>query len=111
MASALGDRRSLFANMVTDDPATLHRPRGDDTPATDQPPTKRQKTDDSQEQSPAEVVRTPLLPPSHALLGVPEHEESDEDGFVQMLETDVGISQYVGRDVPPVRAVIKQRYL
>jgi hypothetical protein len=26
-----------------------------------------------------------------------------------MLETDVGISEYVGRDIPPVQGVIKQR--
>ncbi|KAF9646008.1 tRNA pseudouridine synthase D [Thelephora ganbajun] len=29
---------------------------------------------------------------------------------MQMLETDVGISEYVGRDIPPIQAVIKQRF-
>lgn len=94
---------------MTDDITTLHRPRGDDTPAADQPPTKRQKIYDSQPQNSTEVVKVPLLPPSHALLGVSQPGEADEDGFTQMLETDVGISEYVGRDIPPIQAVIKQR--
>lgn len=94
---------------MTDDTTTLHRPRGDDAPATDEPPTKRQKVYESNVQNSTEVVKAPLLPPSHALLGVTRHGKADEDGFTQMLETDVGISEYVGRDIPPIRAVIKQR--
>jgi tRNA pseudouridine13 synthase len=94
---------------MADNTTTLHRARGDDTPTADQPPTKRQKTYDSQAQGSTEVAKTPLLPPSHTLLGVNRHEEADEDGFTQMLETDVGISEYVGPDIPPIRAVIKQR--
>jgi tRNA pseudouridine13 synthase len=95
---------------MTDDAIALQRPRGDDTPVADQPPTKKQKIYDSQVQNPTEVVKTPLLPPSHALLGITRHEQADEDGFIQMLETDVGISEYVGRDIPAIRAVIKQRH-
>ena len=91
------------------DATTLHRLREDDTPATDQPPTKRQKFDDHQVPTTAEVVKTPLLPPSHALLGITRDGEPDKDGFTQMLETDVGISEYIGRDIPPIQAVIKQR--
>lgn len=94
---------------MTDDTASLHHPRDDDTPAADRPPTKRQKVDDIQAQNLTEVVKTPLLPPSHSLLGVTRRGEPDEDGFTQMLETDVGISEYVGRDIPPIHAVIKQR--
>ena len=95
---------------MTDD-TVLHRPRDDDTLTADQPPTKRQKIDDSQDQLQnfAEVVKAPLLPPSHALLRVTRRAEPDDDGFTQMLETDVGISEYVGRDIPPIHAVIKQR--
>ena len=94
---------------MTDDTTTFHRPRGDDTLAADQPPTKKQKIYDIQAQGPAEVVKAPLLPPSHALLGVTRGGEPDEDGFTQMLETDVGISEYAGRDIPPIQGVIKQR--
>ena len=95
---------------MTDETTTLpHRPRGDDILAAEQPPTKRQKTSDNKTQNLTEVAKVPLLPPSHALLGVARQGEPDEDGFIQMFETDVGISEYVGRDIPPIGAVIKQR--
>ena len=96
---------------MTDDTTTLHRSREDDTPAADQPPTKRLKIDGHQAPATSEVVKAPLLPPSHALLGITRDEGPDGDGFTQMLETDVGISEYVGRDIPPIQAVIKQRCL
>jgi len=95
--------------MADTDTTTLHRLREGDTPATDQPPTKRQKLGDDQALATSEVVKAPLLPPSHALLGITRGGEPDGDGFTQMLETDVGISEYVGRDIPPIQAVIKQR--
>ena len=87
-----------------------HRPREDDTPAAGQPPTKRQKLDDHQTQNSSEIVKAPLLPPSHALLGITRGGDPGGDEFMQMLETDVGISEYVDRGVPPIQAVIKQRY-
>ena len=96
--------------MADTDTTTLGHPREDDIPATDQPPTKRQKLDDPQTQISSEVAKVPLLPPSHALLGITRDGGPDGDGFTQMLETDVGISEYVGRDIPPIHAVIKQRY-
>ena len=95
--------------MADTDTTTLHRLREEDPPAADQPPTKRPKLDNHQAQNPSEVVKAPLLPPSHALLGITKDGEPDGDGFMQMLETDVGISEYVGRDIPPIQAVIKQR--
>ena len=95
--------------MADTDTTIHHHPREDETPVTGQPPTKRQKLDDHQPQNPSEVVKTPLLPPSHALLGIIRDGEPGGDGFTQMLETDVGISEFVGRDIPPIRAVIKQR--
>jgi hypothetical protein len=97
-----------FLPMADADTTTL-RSREDDTPAVEEPPTKRQKLSDNQAQGPSEVVKAPLLPPSHALLGITRDREPDGDGFTQMLETDVGISEYVGRDITPIRAVIKQR--
>ena len=108
LTAGAADHPIAFCLMPDDSATALQRPH-DDVPAADQPPTKRQKIDDSQAQKSAEVVKAPLLPPSHALLGAPRHAEPDEDGFTQMLETDVGISEYVGRDIPPIQAVIKQR--
>jgi len=103
--------RSLdhFLPMADADTTTFYRPREGDTPPADQPPAKRQKLDDDKAQNTSEVVKAPLLPPSHALLGITQGGEPDGDGFTQMLETDVGISEYVGRDIPPIQAVIKQR--
>ena len=49
-----------------------------------------------------------LLPPSRALLGLPTNE--DETEVHNTVEVDVGISQYVGNDVPPIHGIIKQRY-
>jgi hypothetical protein len=48
------------------------------------------------------------LPSSHSLLGIPQ---PSGDGFVlRILERDVGISEYVGRDAPSINGIIKQRY-
>lgn len=95
--------------MTDIDTTTPHRSREEDAPAVDQPPTKRLKLDNPQVPTTSDAVKAPLLPPSHALLGITRDEEPDGDGFTQMLETDVGISEYVGRDIPPIQAVIKQR--
>ena len=48
-----------------------------------------------------------ILPPSHALLGTPP--SFGEDGSLRIKETDVGISEYVGHDVPRIEGIIKQR--
>lgn len=109
IGTAGGRSSDHFSPMTDTDTATPHRPREDDALAPDQPPTKKQKLDDYQSPTTSEVIKAPLLPPSHALLGITRGGEPDEDGFTQMLETDVGISEYVGRDIPPIQAVIKQR--
>ena len=51
-----------------------------------------------------------LLPPSHALLGLPLPECSPDGTLQKIMETDVGISEYVGHDVPTIGGIIKQRY-
>jgi len=48
-----------------------------------------------------------VLPPSHTLLGITPTFSSD--GLRQVLQTDVGISEYISRDVPPISGIIKQR--
>jgi tRNA pseudouridine13 synthase len=84
---------------------------------------KRKKVDDADAVvfSEADVVENtqlneiPLLqknplPPSHALLGVPPLDMS-ESPFFRLSESDVGISEYIGRDVSKIDGIIKQRYL
>ena len=49
-----------------------------------------------------------VLPPSHALLGVPLPAIHEGTG-VTFMEADVGISEYIGRGVPKIEGIIKQR--
>ncbi|KAG2077310.1 tRNA pseudouridine synthase D [Suillus decipiens] len=62
---------------------------------------------DSKEGSSA-VAAESVLPPSHALLGIAPSFASN--GLRQVLQTDVGISEYISRDVPPISGIIKQRF-
>lgn len=50
-----------------------------------------------------------LLPPSHSLLGTKFSSQPSADGHVRILETDVGISEYIAKDVPKIDGIIKQR--
>lgn len=50
-----------------------------------------------------------LLPPSHALLGAPPPVYTEDGSVQKIMETDVGISEYVGHDVPMINGIIKQR--
>ena len=52
-----------------------------------------------------------LLPPSHALLNAPPPVYGPDGAMQQIMETDVGISEYVGHDVPRIEGIIKQRYV
>ena len=49
-----------------------------------------------------------ILPPSHVLLG-PSSPQTTSDGLRQLLECDVGISEYITRDISPISGIIKQR--
>ena len=49
-----------------------------------------------------------VLPPSHVLLGIPLPIQHD-DAPMNFLETDVGISEYIGCGVPKIEGIIKQR--
>jgi tRNA pseudouridine13 synthase len=70
---------------------------------------KRAKLDDeaAREESPANSVEH-VLPPSHALLGIPLP-IAKEGQPLNFLEADVGISEYVGRGEAKVEGIIKQR--
>jgi tRNA pseudouridine13 synthase len=50
-----------------------------------------------------------VLPPSHALLAAPRHAGSTDGPELRIMETDVGISEYVGNDIPQIQGIIKQR--
>ncbi|KAJ3789478.1 pseudouridine synthase [Lentinula aff. detonsa] len=50
-----------------------------------------------------------VLPPSHSLLGVPLP-TAQEGHAINFLETNVGISEYVGRGVSKIEGIIKQRF-
>ncbi|KAL4081653.1 pseudouridine synthase [Scleroderma yunnanense] len=50
-----------------------------------------------------------ILPPSHVLLGN-QPSSSSSSTARQLLESDVGITEYISRDVPPVCGIIKQRF-
>lgn len=50
-----------------------------------------------------------LLPPSHALLNTKTPVYGSDGSMQQIVETDVGISEYIGFDVPKIEGIIKQR--
>lgn len=49
-----------------------------------------------------------ILPPSHALLGIPLP-VAESGRPLNFLESDVGISEYVGKGVSKIEGIIKQR--
>lgn len=50
------------------------------------------------------------LPPSRTLLGESHVKLSDKNTTGHTLEFDVGISEYISKSLPPIHAIIKQRY-
>ena len=101
------------------------RPRDDDDEYAGVPSQKRTRLDDSEqanedvtmtdaaevaEAAPAEEKKVEsLLPPSHAFLGAPEPVYTPDGSMQRIMETDVGISEYVGHDIPRIQGIIKQR--
>jgi len=52
-----------------------------------------------------------LLPPSRELLGLPPTSHVPPDGVMHRTsEPDVGISEYIGKGLPTIQGIIKQRY-
>ncbi len=51
-----------------------------------------------------------LLPPSRSLLPAESLSEQPKRQGNFVFEADVGITEYVGKDVPPFTGIIKQRY-
>ena len=50
-----------------------------------------------------------LLPPSHVLLGASKPAVAPDVTMYRIMEADVGISEYIARDVPEISGIIKQR--
>ncbi|KAF9451677.1 tRNA pseudouridine synthase D [Macrolepiota fuliginosa MF-IS2] len=69
---------------------------------------KRQKLDEDA-QSSERHEHGHILPPSHALLGIPLPEVTPA-GAIKFLETNVGISEYIGRESAKIQGIIKQRF-
>lgn len=97
------------------------RPREEDDAENNAPSPKRAKVDEETTQDvamteasvPTNIEETQeelesILPPSHALLGLPVPTLDGET--LRIMETDVGISEYVGNDLPKIEGIIKQRY-
>ena len=73
--------------------------------------TKRSKTgteDRASTQNSYNEETEHILPASHALLGIPLP-VAKERSALNILEKDVGISEYVGRGEAEVEGIIKQR--
>lgn len=75
---------------------------------------KRYKVDNNVQESVVDIPSTSsstqttehILPPSHALLGIPLPDASP----LNFLEADVGISEYIGREEAKIEGIIKQRF-
>ena len=67
-----------------------------------EPAPKRVKPDDNP------LRAESVLPPSHALLGIPLPTASPGQP-INFTEADVGISEYVGEGLSKIEAIIKQR--
>jgi tRNA pseudouridine13 synthase len=95
--------------------ASIREREDDDNEARSPKRTKTTEFDDNHivskssqaEQEPNETEQS-ILPPSHILLGLGSP-HTTSGGLRQLLECDVGISEYITRDHPPVRGIIKQR--
>ena len=66
--------------------------------------------DEEAEMSSTSMVET-LLPPSRVLLGKLPASHAHESTTGHTLEYDVGISEYISKDLPPIHAIIKQRWV
>ncbi|KAJ6628742.1 pseudouridine synthase [Mycena sp. CBHHK59/15] len=80
-------------------PLVFHERDQDEQDA--EPASKRPKLDD-------EPDSDHILPPSHALLGIPF--PVPKDGAMNFVEADVGISEYIGHGISKIEGIIKQRF-
>jgi tRNA pseudouridine13 synthase len=55
------------------------------------------------------IVKETILPPSHSLLGTSPPLQDESGAIIRLMESDVGISEYIAKDVPKIAGIIKQR--
>ena len=60
--------------------------------------------------SPLPTVPQNLIPPSHVLLETAPPAYSEDGLLLRIMETDVGISEYIAKNTPKIGGIIKQRY-
>ena len=108
--------------------STSPRPRDDGSldNIPEAPPLKKLKVEDTIEegntQDPASALSVTLppdsantrtnetiLPPSHSLLGTAPPLQDENGAIIRVMESDVGISEYIAKDVPKMSGIIKQR--
>ncbi|KIY49313.1 tRNA pseudouridine synthase D [Fistulina hepatica ATCC 64428] len=63
----------------------------------------------TQKEASKDASREHILPPSHVLLGIPLP-TAEEGQPMNFKEADVGISEYIGRGLPKLEGIIKQRF-
>jgi tRNA pseudouridine13 synthase len=57
----------------------------------------------------AVVDKETILPPSHSLLGSAPPLQDENGAIIRLMEYDVGISEYIAKDVQKIGGIIKQR--
>jgi tRNA pseudouridine13 synthase len=66
-------------------------------------------TSDAAVDAPKETIHS-ILPPSHSLLGTAPPLQDESGAIIRLMESDVGISEYIAKNVPKINGIIKQRY-
>lgn len=98
-------RMDIDAEPATPDAVTAHEVVVYDEPEQEAP-------DNLEEQSSKRMFPVEnLLPPSRSLLGASLPDNTAESLSHRTVEFDVGISEYVSRDLPPIHGIIKQRWV
>lgn len=58
----------------------------------------------------SDAPKETILPPSHSLLGTAPPLQDESGAIIRLKESDVGISEYIAKNVPKINGIIKQRY-
>lgn len=88
--------------------ASIREREDDDSQSRSPKRTKTTEFDDNHVVGSSSQAEQSILPPSHVLLGLGSPQITS-NGLRQLLECDVGISEYITHDLPPISGIIKQR--
>lgn len=88
-------------------PSTPNEKSGQD-PMAYSPPISQAGTPESA--APSTAPSQSLIPPSHVLLETTPPAYSEDGMLLRIMETDVGISEYIAKNTPKIGGIIKQRY-